>query len=150
MQENYLGACSMVDALTLQLERLEKTRCSAATPLTITTSTEPPGQTSDGRGREMAELCITFNGRTYGYCGYRYDRFADAVNYARLNRSRALADPGAGDAAPLERVPAPSEGELELMRELGISFADGVFHWRIYRYDRLADAVAYAGREKPL
>src|SRR5436309_9750774 len=69
MQENYLGACSMVDALTLQLDQLER----------------------------IARLPV-----------------------------------------------APSEAELELMRTLGISFADGVFHWREYRYDRLADAVAYA------
>ena len=61
--------------------------------------------------------------------GYRYDRFAEAVNYARLDRSRAFADPGADDAAPLERLAVPSEAELELMRTLGISYADGVFHW---------------------
>ena len=42
MQENYLGACSMVDALALQLHQLE------------------------GSGREMAQLCVTFDGRKYG------------------------------------------------------------------------------------
>src|SRR5882762_10179503 len=95
---------------------------------------------------QLEQLCITFNGRSYGYRGYRYDRFAEAVDYARLDRARAFADPGADDAAPLERAPAPSEAERRLMRAHGITFADGVFHWREYRYDRLADATAYADR----
>lgn len=96
----------------------------------------------------MAEFCITFNGRKYGYRGYRYDRFADAARYARLDRSRAFADPGVADTAPLEPTPAPSADERELMRTFVISFADGVFHWREYRYERLDDAVAYARREQ--
>jgi len=146
MQENYLGACSMVDALTLQLEELERTAHESAAPrVAIIPSTERPAATARD---ELAELCITFNGRQYGYRGYRYDRFTDAVNYARLDRSRAFADPGADDASPLERTSAPSEAELALMRTLGIRFADGAFHWREYRYDRLADAVAYATRHK--
>ena len=149
MQENYLGACSMVDALTLQLDQLEGTvRFPAAPSVAIIPPTEPSAATPAAPGHEMAELCITFNGRKYDYRGYRYDRFADAVNYARLDRSRAFDDRGAHDAAPLERSPVPSEAELELMRTLDISFADGVFHWREYRYDRLADAVAYARREQ--
>jgi len=117
VQENCLGACSMVDAL-------------------------------DFHRREMAELCITFNGRKYGYRGYRYDRFADAANYARLDRSRAFAAADEDAGAPLERTPAPRGEDLELMRPLGVSFADGVFHWREYRYERLDDAVAYARREQ--
>jgi hypothetical protein len=149
MQENYLGACSMVDALALQLDQLESTaRFAAAPTVAIIAPTEPSAASPAGPGHEMAELCITFDGRQYGYRGYRYDRFADAVNYARLDRSRAFADPDAGGGVPLERAPAPSEAEVELMRTLGISFADGVFHWREYRYDRLADAVAYASREQ--
>ena len=136
MQENYHGACSMVDALTLQLEELERTAHQRAAP---TVAIIPHA--------EDAQLSITFNGRQYGYRGYRYDRFADAVSYARLDRARAFADPGGDDAAPLECTPAPSETDGEVMRTLGISFADGVFHWREYRYDRLPDAEAYARRE---
>ena len=146
MQENYLGACSMVDALTLQLEELQRTARERPAPrVAIIPSSEPAAASPP---HEMAELCITFNGRQYGYRGYRYDRFADAVNYARLDLSRAFADPGADDAAPLERTPAPSAAEVELMRTLSIRFADGVFHWREYRYDRLADAMAYASSEQ--
>jgi len=150
MQENYLGACSMVDALTLQLDQLEATaRAPAAPSVAIIAPIEPPGASTDARAREMAELCVTFNGRQYGYRGYRYGRSADALNYARLDRSRAFAEP-ADDAAPLERPPTPSESELQLMRTLGLTFADGVFHWRQFRYERLADAVAYARREQSL
>jgi hypothetical protein len=131
-QENYLAACSMVDALELQLDALENT---TRFPLA-------------GQAAIAAELCITYNGRSYGYRGYRYERFAEAVDYARLDRARAFADPGADSAAPLERLPVPSMVDLDLMRALGIRYADGVFHWREYRYDRLADAVAYARREE--
>ena len=129
-QENYLAAYSMVDALGLQLDALENIKRF------------PPA----GQAAVAAELCITFNGRNYGYRGYRYDRFAEALDYARLDRTRAFADPDADDATSLERLPVPSEADLDLMRTLGISYADGVFHWREYRYDRLADAVAYARR----
>lgn len=34
----------------------------------------------------MADLNITFDGRSYRYEQYRYDRFADAINYAQLKR----------------------------------------------------------------
>lgn len=34
----------------------------------------------------MADLNITFDGKYYRYDQYRYDRFADAVNYAQLQR----------------------------------------------------------------
>jgi len=102
-QENYLAACSMVEALELQIEQLE-----------------------------------------------RAARAADAVDYARLDRSRPFGDLGVDDSALLEPVPLPSAAELVLMRSLGITFADGVYHWREYRYDRLADAVAYARRDESL
>jgi hypothetical protein len=103
-QENYLEAYSMVEALALQLEQLER-------------ATRPPAAPE-----------------------------AEAVNYAELDRSRAFADPGADDAAPLERLPRPSAAERERMRTLGIAYADGVFHWGEYCYDRLVDAIACARR----
>jgi hypothetical protein len=121
-QENYLEAYSKVDALIMQLAQLERTE----------------------RERLMRELCISFNGRSYAYSGYRYDRLADAANYARLDRSRAFVDPVSDDPGPLEVVHAPSDVERDLMRRLAITFENGVFRWRDYRYDRLADAVDYA------
>lgn len=38
----------------------------------------------------------------------------------------------------------PTEIERELMRRLAITFQDGVFRWRGYRYDLLNDAAAVA------
>ena len=135
LQENYLAACSMVDALDLQIAQLED----------VARATAAAADPADASARQAAEPCITFNGRSYGYRGYHYDRFADALDYARLDRARAFGDPGADDSAQLESLPLPTEPEREVMRALGISFVDGIFHWREYRYDRLADAVAYAG-----
>ena len=132
-QENYLEACSMVDALEMQIAEVEGAARAAAA------SAPTP-----------AELCISFNGRSYGYRGYRYDRFTDAIDYARLDRSRPFGDVALDGGALLEPVPLPSAAEVVLMRSLGITFAGGVFHWREYRYDRLADAVAYARRDESL
>ena len=105
---------------------------------------ETPADSRDARAREMAELCITFNGRHYGYRGYRYERLADAVNYARLDRSRPFSNDAGPDDAPPELPPAPSQNERALMGMLGITCAEGGFRWRQYRYERLADAIAYA------
>ena len=129
-QEHYLEAYSMVEALAMQLEELERTARFAAAAQAPSVASASPGASPDTQARQAAGLGITYNGRSYGYRGYHYDRFALAVHYARLDRARASADPGAEDAAPLERVPRPS----------------GVFHWVKYRYDRLADAIAYARR----
>jgi hypothetical protein len=144
-QENYLAAYSMVEALELQLDQLEGiTRFPPAADVHIAIAARAASPAA--QGRDMAKLSITYTGRSYAYRGYRYDHLVDAVDYARLDRSRAFVDPGADDAAPLERLPVPSAADLDLMRTLGISYADGAFHWREYRYDRLADAIAYARR----
>lgn len=146
-QENYLAAYSMADALGVQLDKLEASaRRSHAPAATRDAVTAMPGDAMDPRAREMAELCITFNGRIYQYRGYRYERLADAVNYARLDRARAFVEPAGPDAATTDEVQMPSQAESALMRTLDIAFVDGSFHWGEYRYDRLADAVAYAQR----
>jgi hypothetical protein len=144
-QENYLAAYSMVEALAMQLEALERTRRFPAAAEAGSVYIASPAASPDASAGQAAPG-ITFNGRRYSYRGFRYDHLADAVNYAELDRSRAFADPGADDAAPLERVPRPSAVEREHMRTLGITYADGVFSWGEYRYDRLADAIAYARR----
>lgn len=133
-QEKYLEAYSMVEALELQLDRLRK---------------DPPSVPKSGeavpeRERLMAEFLIAFDGRYYLYGPYRYDDLADAVNYARLQRANV----GAGEqisALPApDQVEAPSESQRQLMNTLGITFLHGVYRLGAYRYDRLADAVAYA------
>ena len=91
MQEKYLEAHSTVDALEMQLEALRQQGLrvtarnepanDAASPAAMA---EPPAD----RERLMAEFAITYNGRQYQYDRYRYDRLDDAVDYARLRRSR--------------------------------------------------------------
>jgi len=41
-------------------------------------------------------------------------------------------------------VEAPSESQRQLMSTLDITFLHGVYRLGTYRYDRLADAIAYA------
>jgi hypothetical protein len=147
-QENYLEACSMVDALGAQLEALERTARAAAAQERGAAPAAAPGEPARTSGELMAKLHIDFNGRSYHYRGYRYDRLADAANYAALDRSRPHSDLESG-AAPLRQVREPSDIERELMRRHAISFEDGVFRWRGYRYDRLDDALAYASLGPP-
>ena len=98
----------------------------------------------DERERLMAEFGITYNGRHYEYNAYRYDHLTDAVNYARLQRSKHPGEAQVGFKPRREVVEAPSESERQLMAELGITYQDGVHRFGTYRYDRLVDAVNYA------
>ena len=144
--ENYLAAYSMAEALGMHLDKLEASaRRLHAPAATLGPVSAMPSDAMDPRARQMAELCITFDGRIYRYRGYRYERFTDAVNYARLDRARGFVESGQPDAGTIE-VQVPSQADSRLMRTLDITFADGFFRWGEYRYDRLADAVAYARR----
>ena len=137
LQEKHLEACSMVDALELQLDRLIRIG-----PAADAGSELPP--TLSESARLMAELGITYNGRTYRYDQYRYDRLGDAVSYARLQRARQGAE-ALASAAPVEAYFAPpDEGQQRLMASLAITFEEGIYRLGPYRYDRLADAVNYA------
>lgn len=121
-QEKYLEAYSMVEALEAQLSSLEKS-------------------TREVVARDAGELAIGYDGRSYHYRGFRYDRFLDAVNYARLDGARGEA---AADETAMDRVPLPTDAERTLMQALAITFENGTYRWGEYRYDRLGDAVAYA------
>lgn len=51
VQENYLGACSMVDALTLQLDQLERrARFPAAPRVAVIRSSEPGSAPPNAHG----------------------------------------------------------------------------------------------------
>ena len=132
-QEKYLEAYSMVEALELQLDPLRKAPPSVA----------KRDETLPERERLMAEFSIAFNGRHYLYGPYRYDHLSDAVNYATLQRANASAGEQSAMPAP-EQVEAPSESQRQLMSTLDITFLHGVYRLGTYRYDRLADAIAYA------
>ena len=138
-QEKYLEAYSLVEALEMQLASLEQSTRTMADPAS-------PRQSGDAVAREMAELCIRYDGRRFHYRGYRYDRFLDAVNYARVDRERGFTEP-LGEEGPLDQVLLPTQADHALMQALAITFDGGLFRWREFRYDRLADAVAYATRE---
>ena len=43
----------------------------------------------DNEQRQMAELGVTFDGRSYRYREYRYDLLSDALSYARLDHASA-------------------------------------------------------------
>ena len=73
MQEKHLEACSMVDALTLELDRLEVSETL------------------------MAEHGIVFNGRHYQHRGHRYHRLSDAVSFARLQHPPQADAPSAAE-----------------------------------------------------
>lgn len=96
------------------------------------------------REQTMHEHAIGFDGLRYDFHGYRYDRLADALTYARLMRSRPAAENPPGSHARGATFVGPSEGDLKSMAALGITYDAGVYQYATYRYDRLADAVSYA------
>jgi hypothetical protein len=91
------------------------------------------------------ELGIRRIGWRYEYRGYRYDRLADAVAYARLDREGqgGNADPGGARLAD-EAPQLPGAQDLLLMARWAIAFEAGIYRFQDYRYERLCDAVAYA------
>lgn len=100
--------------------------------------------------RSMAEFGITQRGRFFLLRGYRYDRLEDATAYAhvlqmpgheesRQDREIATPDPAVDEQAP----DASARSEME---RLGVSSIGGRFCFKEFRYDRLADALAYAER----
>ncbi|NEX64646.1 hypothetical protein [Noviherbaspirillum galbum] len=93
---------------------------------------------------ELTKLGIGFDGHYYRYGAYRYERCADAVNYARLERSR----PGYQERNHPEPLwlepPTPTVADQHNMSELAVSFDGKSYRFDGYRYDRLADAINYS------
>ena len=78
-----------VDYARLQCSLAHADRLEAADAMPAPEVLDAP----DESGRElMATLGITFQDGVYRLGEYRYDRLADAVNYARLRRLHARAD----------------------------------------------------------
>lgn len=93
--------------------------------------------------RLARQLGVGFDGRHYRYRDYRYDRLADAINYARLEQARSGEKAPAGQpewAEPLQ----PTDAERRLMAELGITFDGRAYIYDGYRYDHCQDAANYA------
>lgn len=94
-------------------------------------------------------LGISFDGRAYHYESHTYDRLADALAYARLDRAR----PGVREeTAPhhWRQWPGPTPDEALQMAAHGIAYESGYYWYGPYRYEQLAAAIDYARREPGL
>jgi len=96
------------------------------------------------RERHMVDFSIGFDGLRYAYNGFRYDRLADAVAYARLMRSRPMQEDAGNQRSPISAFAPPTEAQRSLMDSLAIDFRDGAYRFEGFRYDGLTDAVNYA------
>ncbi|WP_420473295.1 hypothetical protein [Noviherbaspirillum sp. ST9] len=95
--------------------------------------------------REVAApMGIGFDGRFYRYRTYRYERFADAINYARLDRGNPAYRAKVIDAAPWEEPVEPTNQERRVMAALGITFDGRDFRYDGFRYEQCSDAANYA------
>lgn len=93
----------------------------------------------------MQEFGISFDGRRYLFAGYRYDRLADAVNYAKLMRLRPATElRGSRSESPRGVEPIPSVADLVRMAALDVRYEQGLYHFGGYRYERMQDAENYA------
>jgi len=92
------------------------------------------------------DLGIWFDGRSFHYQHYRYERLADAVAFARADQRRPDYRP-----VPLplswEQWTAPSGEECEIMATYGIVYEHGTYRYKEFHYDFLEQALAYARRE---
>jgi hypothetical protein len=86
---------------------------------------------------------IGFDGRFYRYREYRYDRLADALNYAKLDSARAGRPPlqAPGEWLAPQR---PTAEEREQMASLGSAVDGKQYLYDGYRYERCGDAINYA------
>lgn len=106
-------------------------------------------RSSSTEAAQDLELRLTLGvrrmGWRYEYRGYRYDRLADAVAYARMDREH-LRGQAALEASPQadEPPPLPSSEDLTLMATWNILFGAGFYTFQQYRYERLCDALTYA------
>jgi hypothetical protein len=94
-------------------------------------------------------LGVSFDGRAYHYRQYSYDRLADALGYAKLDQAK----PGFHEDATAyqwKQWCGPTPQELLQMAVHHISYERGHYCYGPYRYDLLAMALAYAGREPGL
>lgn len=108
-----------------------------------------PAAPADQASREREEalaLGVGFNGRQFRYREFKYDKLADAMAYARLDRARD----GTVPVSPVEPEwlprPVPSDADQMLIERFAITADGNAFRYRTHRYDFLADALTYAQR----
>lgn len=157
MQERYLEAYSMVDALNLQIDQLynqqrnlrmtnasQSVGCDIPHPPKAPPSSPLISYAIATQAPELEDTSISFDGRHYRYDGFRYDRREDAMNYARLQRGKRSHRSIEAAAPEVPWAEAPNDSQRRLMQAFGITVENGQYHFREYRYDRVADAIAYA------
>ncbi|MDX2220936.1 MAG: hypothetical protein SF172_18110 [Burkholderiales bacterium] len=106
---------------------------------------------------DMKRLGIHHIAGNFLYRQYRYERLADAVNYAELERGK-IDYQAEVNVQPAWLSPvAPNNGDWRVMKELGITFDGKRYHFLNYRYERFQDAINQAdhlrrehwGEERP-
>jgi hypothetical protein len=119
--------------------------CLASPEAPAATDTPPYAAPAPEEQPLRRELGIRRIGWRYEYRGYRYDRLADAVAYASLNRAEPRREAAPEGSLPADEPPTmPSGDDRTLMATWDIGFDAGIYTFRNYRYERLCDAVAYA------
>ena len=107
---------------------------------------------TEERRRWMAELDISHVGRSYRFRGYRYDHLDDAMRYARLVKARSSLglseDCETFTQSAHDDDQSPGASDRQTMASLGVSYVAGRYAYQGFRYDRLADALAYARRQQ--
>lgn len=103
----------------------------------------PPGA-STRETASMAESGIDYDGRSYWYRQYRYDRIQDALAYAGLDQSRPDTEPELAGQRRWQEPEPPSAATRQLMAELGITYDGRYYRYEDYRYDQFVDAINYA------
>ena len=93
-------------------------------------------------------LGISFNGSQFVYRDFKYDRLADAIAYAEVDVEREGKAPAATTAADWLAPPLPGLADQAEMQEHGIVFENRRYKYLDYRYDRLADALNYARKDR--
>lgn len=107
-------------------------------------TTRDTGMQQESDESLAARFEISFDGKRYAFRQHHYDRFGDALRFAASERTKAdfLRD----KAFRPRWLPAfrPSADEECVMKQHGITFAEGHYRYGGYRYGRLCDAVTFA------
>ena len=98
---------------------------------------------SSDRAKLMSALSIAYDGRRYYHGAFRYDRL-ESVDYAKRRQARVVSNPRKAPTPTPSMCSEPSHADRELMNSADVIFANGVYHFGEYRYDKLAHALAHA------
>lgn len=95
------------------------------------------------------DLGISFDGRTYHYREYSYEKLEDAFGYARLDRGSPTFREEETPRRWKQWVGPTPEDRLQMAAH-GIVYERGHYLYGPYRYDLLSAALEYAKHEPGL